>query len=124
MNTLTAMSPGDLLALIIALSAYLATIRLIAIDKMSPPKGNEPPLKPERKKKIKQSLFWLTLADAPLVIAGLLLGLHLFFPTIFDRSAPDWMLTWAIRLFTVAGVLLVIYHLRAWYRSIREFMKD
>lgn len=123
MNTPATMNPGDLLALIIALSAYLATIRLIAIDKMSPPRENEPPLSADRKKKIKQSLFWLTLADAPLVIAGLLLGLHLFFPNLFNRSAPDWMLTAAIWLFTVAGVLLVIYHFGAWYRSVKEVRK-
>ncbi|MCP9468614.1 MAG: hypothetical protein NNA31_01300 [Nitrospira sp.] len=69
-----------LLSLIVALSAYVATmIRLRLIDRIKNARDEE-------KKKLKKISFWLTFADAPLVVSGVLL----FFYAFWNNTLGLW----------------------------------
>ncbi|MGV3590069.1 MAG: hypothetical protein ACO1PZ_00170 [Gammaproteobacteria bacterium] len=109
------------LSLIVGLSAYLATIRVRIIDKIG--ECGTDTAQQARKKKLHDLSVWLTLADAPLVIAGLLLFFHGFWAAtvglVIDRpAAPSWFLPVAIWLFTLSIVVLAIHHAYAWKKSV------
>jgi hypothetical protein len=98
-----------LLSLILALSAYVATMRLRLIDQIKADSD------PKRKNKLKRVSRCLTLADAPLIVSGVLLFFHGFWDNtlglwISDPEAPGWMLPWSICVFTFAIVVLVGHH--------------
>ncbi|MCP9473425.1 MAG: hypothetical protein NNA30_11885 [Nitrospira sp.] len=106
-----------LLSLIVALSAYVATIRLRLIDRIKNAQDEE-------KKKLKTTSRLLTLADAPLVVSGLLLFFYAFWNNtlglwFFCAESPNWMLSWSIGLLTFALVVLVAHHMGAWWKSIQ-----
>lgn len=107
-----------LLTLIVALSAYVATIRLWLIDRIKKARDEE------EKKKLKTTSRLLTLADAPLVVSGVLLFFHGFWNNTLGlwfscAEPPNWMLSWSIGLLTFALVVLVVHHIGAWWKSVR-----
>jgi hypothetical protein len=114
------MPPTDVIAflsLIVALSAYLATIRLRLIDRIKKADENQ-------KKRLKLISFWLTFADAPLIVSGVLLFLHGFWGKTLGSwwfaspTAPGWLLPWSVGLFWFGGLFLVGHHIAAWWKSI------
>jgi hypothetical protein len=123
----TGFGTGDkltLLTLIVALSAYLASVRLVAIGRLVDLKGRvstdffdkrlNTPANADverRSNDIKVGLKLLTLADAPMIVSGLLLGLHIFY------GLPDASLRWSIYFFTFGGLALVGLHAHAWKRT-------
>ena len=107
---------GELLTIIIALSAYLATIRLIGIERLGKP-GSE--VSPDVKKKLKRKLLFLMFVDAPLVVSGLLLVYHIFAPDLFGCVAPACILRTAQGLFALAVVILAVLHAIEWGKTIR-----
>ena len=108
------------LTVLIALSAYLGTIRLLAIDRLRSANSSEPK-SPSKEKSIKGKLMWLTLADIPLTVASLLLAINIFGGYLTET--PSTLYIWSIWLCAVAGVVLFISHLFAWIKSISEFIK-
>ena len=105
--------------ILVALSAYLASVRLVAIARLgelNDPETDKPEVRAERiraqRAKIKRNLRWLTVADIPMVLAALLLGLHVFY------FWPAWTLHGSFYLFTFAGLALLASHGFAWWRSI------
>jgi hypothetical protein len=115
------MPTADLIAflgLIVGLSAYVATMRLRLIDQIKSATDDA------RKRNLKNFSLALTLADAPLVVSGILLFFHGFWDRTFgkwagDPQPPDWMLTASVWLFTVAILNLAIHHSFAWWKSVR-----
>jgi O-antigen/teichoic acid export membrane protein len=105
-----------LLAIIIALSAYLATIRLAGIQLAKAPTGKDDSEKEANKKSIEWKLVFIALPDIFLVASGLFLAIYLF-GGVFDWMRADGQLTWGVRLFCVAIVILAFYHLVSWFRS-------
>jgi hypothetical protein len=122
------LSSGDkltLLTLIVALSAYLATVRLMAIARMSELKTDlardiygkplgtyENDTAQRRVADIQRDLVFLTFGDAPMIGAGFLLGLHIFY------GAGETALRLSIALFTIGGVVLMLLHAAAWVRTV------
>lgn len=104
------------LGLIIALSAYVASVRLWMIDRMT--RQND-----GGKKRTKLILKLLTLADAPLIVSGLLLFTYAFWDHTLKLwlgltgSAPEWLLSWSIGVFTFALISLMGHHIAAWRKS-------
>lgn len=101
--------PADLfafLAILIALSAYLATVRLFAIDRMQDQDA-------EKKRAIRVKLRLLVIPDAPMTCAAVCVGLY----TLFPRWSPKWFLPAGIGLFSFAGFALLIFHVIAWYKT-------
>jgi len=88
-----------LLAVLIALSAYLATIRIFLKQADAP----------DHVKKF--GLIMLTVGDLPMISSALLLGFHVIF------RAPVWTAHWSLLLFVFAGIVLVILHAREWVQS-------
>ena len=108
---LKSMGWGDLLglfAIIIALSAYLATIRLAAIHLAKTDQEN--------KASFQRKIALITLPDIALVTSALLLGCYMF-GSVFNLPRSDRQLSWSIGLFAVAIVLLALYHLGSWLRT-------
>ena len=109
----------SLLTLIVALSAYLATIRLAAITLLM----TLGPEKASRKKNIKSLLLGIMIADAPLVIAGLLLGLELCWNVIVFGAPPDppgCLYRAAVFFFLFALFTLAAQHAVAWVKTIQK----
>ena len=105
------------LSLIVALSAYIATIRLRLIDRIKETTDTT------KKNNLKLISFWLTLADAPLIVSGVLLFLHAFWDETLglwftSPGAPAWLLAWSVGFFTFGGLALVAHHIAAWWKSI------
>ena len=104
----------NLLSLIVALSAYLAALRFYAIQRLA--------TKPTNAQSLKAFLFLLVFADAPLVVAGVLLSLQLFWEPFctLSASSSSW---WVALLFLIAVMVMSVYHLAAWYKSVKEYFK-
>lgn len=96
-----------LLAIIIALSAYLATVRLFAIDRLTQLAGDL-----QKRKKVHRNLRLLFVADAPMTVSAVFLGIYILY-----SNAPSCFLPTSIYLFTFAGLMLLIYHIYAWIKS-------
>ncbi len=106
----------NLLALIVALSAYLAAIRFFAQERLAST------LPPPNARALKVLLFRLVFADVPLVIAGVLLTWQLFEGPL--QTSPGQTRSWWVAfLFCVAVGVMALYHLLSWKRSIEEYWK-
>src|ERR1700733_16156237 len=98
------MATSDLLALlaiVIALSAYLATIRLFAIETIREKDA-------EGRRRIHRDLRKLLLADIPMTMSAISLGIHALF------WVSDWFLWAGVLLFVLAGSVLFVFHMIAW----------
>ena len=103
----------NLLALMVALSAYLAGIRFATIGRLASLRSSET----ATRQTMKTFLRLLVLADAPLVIAGLLVTVDLFPNPLFGKPAPAWCLEWAYRIFVFAVSVLALLHGYSWIRA-------
>jgi hypothetical protein len=103
------------LAILIALSAYLATIRLLAIERISRQTDKD------KKQEIRLKLLWLVVPDSLLTVSALLLGFHIF--SSYLAKHPGSLLAWSIWLFAAAGLLLFLSHIVAWSKTIAECWK-
>src|SRR5687768_5249751 len=108
--------PLGLLTLIVALSVYIAAIRLVVIGRLT----GDPPVEEPRKSRYKLFLVSLVPGDALLVAAGFFLFLDIFAADLFGGTAPGWFDRVAIWAFFLSGALLVIHHVVAWVRSARH----
>ena len=118
-------SQSDLLTVLgitIALSAYLSAIRLLAIQKIGEITGEDEAAK-QKRWTIKVKLGMLTLADAPMVGAALLLGLHLLWQNLFGGQPIAWFLPTSMWLFLIAGIAMVALHLVAWVKTVVELLQ-
>jgi hypothetical protein len=104
----------DLLTLIVAVSVYVATIRLVVLDRLS---GDpKPPV--DKRKKYKTFLRFLAPVDLAMVTAGTLLFLKLFWGDLFGGVSPVWFPLAIVRALFFAVIILVLHHLYAVLRSL------
>lgn len=122
------MNSGDLLTLIVALSVYIATIRFVALGRLSELRTkaedqatdtNTKTALNKRRSDLRGFLLLLIPADAPLVVAGVFLTWHLL-----GSSAPAWARSSVPMLFGSAIVVLAIHHLVAWGISIANNFRE
>ena len=107
----------NLLALMVALSAYLAAVRMTVIGRLgSTPAPNNP-------QDLKTFLVLLIPADAPLVVGGLFLTADLFWIGVFGAQPPSWLFWWAQVLFIAAISVLAIHHIVSWGITISKAVK-
>ena len=114
------MNGGDLLTLIVALSAYIATIRLVVIGRLSQLRDQAAAATDatqwtklsDRRSVLRAFLLTLLPAEAPLVVAGVWLTLHLF------GNGPEWATNRVSVLFCWAIMILALHHLVAWFLSV------
>jgi hypothetical protein len=99
------------LAFLVALSAYLATVRLFLKQPTTTTSGATV----SASKKL--ALVLITVADLPMILAALLLGLHIF------AFAPPAFLRLSFLLFVFAGGTMVILHAREWVLSWSQVVK-
>jgi len=98
-------------AIMIALSAYVATLRWIIITRIR--KSG----KKVEKEKLKKSLRPIAYADIPLVISALLLFVHIFLINLIGITAPDFVFTWSVWLFTISFLALIVSHIKEWRKT-------
>lgn len=108
----TSMDKSTFLAIIVALSAYLAAVRLALITLLG--RKN----KPKDAWIIKLYLGLLILADAALIVAGGCMIVYFFGNTLFGWEPGESIYTCAVWAFGVAFVILVVTHLVAWIVTI------
>lgn len=122
------MSSGSLLSLlslIIALSAYLATVRHRYIDSIKEAK-RDCSLAPHnldkkaRLEKLSGELFSISIADILLVASGMLLGGFAGIRKFFGFSFA-WLETLGIVLFSISMACLAYFHLRQIHKSWKEW---
>ena len=104
----------ELLTLIVGLSVYVATIRLVVIGRLIA----EPPPSADRKAKYKRFLKLLIPADAALVISGVVLVLQIFWSDLFGGVPPGWFIPVVVWTFFIAVVVLALHHAAAWFYSL------
>lgn len=110
------MSKSDLLTLVVALSAYLAAVRLAVIGRL----GSQPP--PKHPKTLKWFIVLLIPADASLVFGGLLLTADIFWKDLFCVEPTTRLYTVAVWLFAFAIFYLAIHHLVSWGISAKKLI--
>jgi hypothetical protein len=98
-------SDGELtfFAVVVALSAYLATIRFFVIQR-----GDST----SDKASMRRDLRLLFFGDAPITMAAILVGLHALYVI-----APHWFLSLGAWCFTLGGLMLLGHHAVAWKRT-------
>jgi hypothetical protein len=102
-----------LLALMVALSAYLVTVGIFLADRVEKLEArNQTALKA---KKIKLQRRLLVLADTPTVVAAFLLSLHVFafYPSVTLVPA-------SILLFRMSIVTLILFHMSQWITALPD----
>jgi hypothetical protein len=100
----------DLLALIIAISAYLAAVRLAIIARL----GADP--KPRRPNDLKLFILSLIPADLNLIVAGSMLAVVMFTEAQGGKASPR-LSNMVVPSFLFAVGYLVIHHLWGWIFS-------
>jgi hypothetical protein len=103
-------APSDLftlLAIILALSTYLAAARFFLLGELKKAAVGSP-----QRKGLHTYLRVLTLPDALMTFSGMCLGLNLLF-----LNAPSSLVTWSIWLFLFAALILFGFHVYAWFKS-------
>ena len=118
-----------LLAITIALSAYLASIRLALITKISDldkqnSNNKEDNIKKEEEKAtIKMKLYYLAWADIPLVIGSVILFIYIFWDDLFVWGKPSWLFTVCIYIIFMGVIILAGSHFATWRKTHSEFKK-
>jgi hypothetical protein len=107
-------SPGDLLTIVIALSAYLATIRLLAIQRL-----NNSSISQDRKNELKGLLRLIAIADIPLITSVILLCVYLFWQDFTGVEPSVYLAKTAIGCFLISITLLGVYHFGEWKKSFK-----
>jgi hypothetical protein len=104
-----------LLALMVALSAYLASVGIFLADRVEKLESTKKPLKAN---KIKMQRRLLILADTPTVVAAFLLALHVFafYPSVTLVPA-------SILLFRMSIVTLILFHMSQWITALPDNLR-
>lgn len=107
------------LSLIVAMSAYISSIRLRIIDKKKESTSSG------EKKSLSRYAACLIRPDLALILSGYLVFLHGFWHLAIDpwwpgSTAPDEFLQWSVWLFAFAGICLTILHVSTWRRSFNQ----
>lgn len=103
----------SLLAIIIALSAYLAVVRQRFLDKISHETSRS------RIRDLKKRLLAVALSDALLVSSGFFLGLFGAIK-VFLGNEVCWLRDISLVLFSIAIILLAVQHSYELIKSIKE----
>lgn len=101
------------LTLIIALSAYIASIRFALIESLRSPKIK----KRETRKRV---LVGLIPADLPLVFAGIFLTIDLFLKDMINVDPPSFFYSGSVWLFSFAVLVLAIHHFLSWLYTLNK----
>ena len=103
-----------LLALMVALSAYLVTVGIFLADRAEKLESK----KALKANKIKMQRRLLILADTPTVLAAFLLSLHVFafYPSVTLVPA-------SILLFRMSIVTLILFHMSQWITALPEELR-
>lgn len=96
-----------LLAIIVALSAYLATVRHFLLERIAASDEGESGRAPGRER-IKRRLKILVIGDLPITASAVLVGLHSLY------SLPEGFLRVGIWCFTIGGLSLLVMHVASW----------
>ncbi len=99
-----------LLGVIIALSTYLAAVGFFVRQRITEIAKTEPANDIAKKK-----LRLLVLADLPLILAGLLLFMHVYYSWDSLRSS--------MQLLAMGAVTLILYHSSQWWKSGKSWWK-
>ncbi len=110
------------LSLIVALSAYVSTIRLRIIDKKTETQDKAV------KKSLSKYAFWLIPADLALLASGIMVFFHGFWAFTIEpfspgTPAPEWLLHWSVRCFAAGCLILILLHISTWKRSVKEILR-
>ena len=100
-----------LLALIMALSAYIGSVRARMLDRAKE-STNE-------KCDYIRDVAWLMLIDVPLVVSGLLLLLFVMMWQLGDFRA-DVVLAAALIVFAASAVVMAVFHACQWCKSLAK----
>ena len=115
--------------LAVTLSAYLSAIRLMAIQKIQDVTGDDQKAA-DKKWDLYKKLGWLTLADFPMVLSAFFLGVYLLWDVLnlnqiwnqFSKQDPrPWFQFNGLRLFLIAGTVMVFLHMLAWWKTAGKF---
>ena len=111
------MGPGEkimLLTLVVALSAYIATIRFAIIGRLGS-------FDNEKKRTWRKVLAGLIPADSPLVIAGIFLTIDLFLKDMINVDPPSFFYLGSLWLFFIAVIVLAIHHVLSWKYTLEKW---
>lgn len=100
-----------LLALIMALSAYIGSVRARMLDRAKQ--------YPAEKSDYIRAAAGLMLIDVPLVLSGLLLLLHVLMWQLVDFRA-DGVLIAALSVFALSAVVMAVFHACEWCKSLSK----
>ncbi len=112
----------NLLTLIVALSAYVATIRLAVLARLV----QNPQLPEDQRAKQKRFLILLIPADLLLVVAGVALLLLLFWAHLFSSpgapaaTAPKGLEQVVVWCFFLGILWLVGHHIGSWCKTLKS----
>lgn len=98
-----------LLALIMALSAYIGSVRARMLDR-----AKQYPAEKCKHIGAAAQLMWI---DVPLVLSGLLLLLYVMMWQLVDFRA-DGVLSVALFVFALAAVVMAVFHACEWCKSL------
>jgi hypothetical protein len=98
-----------LLALIMALSAYIGSVRARMLDRAKK--------YPDEKCKQIRAVARLMWIDVPLVLSGLLLLLYVMMWQLVDFRA-DGVLAVALSVFAFAAIVMALFHACEWCKSL------
>jgi hypothetical protein len=121
-------SPGDLLTITIALSAYLATVRmfilqrLVALPEVELLDATESKKVKARKQELKKLLRLIAIADIPLILTVLLVCSYAFWPDLTGIAASIYVAKAAIVCFLVGIAILATYHIGEWKKSFKRII--
>jgi len=100
-----------LLALIMALSAYIGSVRARMLDR-----AKQNPAEKAKHIGDAAQLMWI---DVPLVLSGFLLLLYLMMWQLVDFRA-DGVLSVALVVFALSAVVMVVFHACEWCKSLSK----
>jgi hypothetical protein len=112
MNEINGIDKGDILVLAVALSAYLAGIRTFTIERLG-----SPSITSILEKKLKKLMFWISVADALLIISAVVLIAD------FLIGGITWLFWIAMVLFCFGIAVLLIMHSKEWCKSFKEYCR-
>ncbi len=95
-----------LLAIMVALAAYLATVRFYLISQFEPKPGVK-----RDKGRIHRTLWGVGAADILVTTSAILIAVHALF------EAPGWTFNAGVWFAVAAAILLLVFHVFAWGKT-------